>query len=228
SGPPVKLPFGESTGPVVLVLNTADETRASLGQIDVETGLFDLYITGSIETELFGAPASLPFESLITGRFDQESGEAAFQCESLVTVLEEADVPAVDCNHNGIEDEKEIEGGMVLDLNADGVPDSCQAARVMRFFHGEPLGGSIEARIGGYFQACSLSIPTYPGEACEEVMARFAAKVNEDECLAAQGVTAQTATGRLSLVGLGVSMEEEVLDPGIQGLHLGEPIVVRP
>ncbi len=227
-GPPVELPGGQATGEVILSLNTTQDTHRSLGQINNETGEFDLYVNGTIKTDFAGTSFSFPFESIITGQFDQESGLADFQCETLITVLPESDVPPTDCDHDGIHDAKQIEAGLALDLNRDSIPDACQASREMRFYNGEAAGGSIEAKIGGYNDTCAVAIPTYAGESCELVMDRLASAINENGCLRAQGISAEKESGRLAVTGMSVFLEENILDSGIQRLSFGEPLVVGP
>lgn len=225
-GPPVELPSGQMTGEIILSLNTTQDTHTSLGQINSETGDFDLYVNGTIETEVFGTNFSLPFESIITGNFDQETGFADFQCETLITVIPESDVPPTDCDQDGMNDVEQIDAGLALDLNRDSIPDACQSSREMRFYNGQASGGSIEAKIGGYNNACAVAIPTYAGESCELVMDRLASAINEDPCLQAQGISAEKASGRLALTGMSVFMEETILDSGIERLRFGVPLVL--
>ena len=221
-GPPVELPNGITTGDVVLSLNTA-ETQTSLGRMNVETGAFSLDIRGFIQTTVLGEPRSMPFESRINGQYDPVSGFTEFQCETLIVVEPESDTGNPDqCNPDEVPDLD----GLVRNPGTEthGATASCPTRRVLRFYHGKPQGGGLRAVVTGMSQSCVLEVPTFAGDTAQGVMERFAEQVATDKCLHRQGIRAQTSEGMLMIRGVGVSMQDEILDPGLERLHTGEPL----
>ncbi len=74
-------------------------------------------------------------------------------------------------------------------------------------FEGKALGGRISATING----CVVAISTEPGQSAEEVAEKFADAINENECLKAQGITATTTGGIVSVSGLDVDVTDTII-----------------
>ncbi len=80
-------------------------------------------------------------------------------------------------------------------------------------FEGKAEGGRIAATING----CLVAISTEPGQTAEEVAEKFAAAINENECLKAQGITATATGGIVSVSGLDIEVSDTIItDQGIR------------
>jgi hypothetical protein len=227
-GPPVVLPNGDVTSDVILSLNTAD-TMTSLGAMNMETGAYTLDIQGFLDTSLDGQPMTMPFESRITGQYDAATGFTDFQCETLIVTDANPDteVPTA-CDADEVPPIRTIRGDVSADRNGDGVLDACQTADVLRFYHGTPAGGGLRAVISGFGGACALEVPTFAGDTALGVQARFAAAVVGNDCMRRQGITAHAAEGVLTLSGPGLTLEDEIYDPGLQRLRSNVPLYLPP
>lgn len=130
----------------------------------------------------------------------------------------------VDCNSNGRDDAVDIASGDSQDLNGNGRPDECERRSLNWFFSGPAQGGQVIATFSGLTGACTITVLTLPGQSAETVAANFAAAVNSNACLAAQGVVASVAGRQVSVAGLELVEDDLVItDPGVR--HVTIPIL---
>lgn len=153
-------------------------------------------------------------DSLVAGGFLSASEAGAFK-EEVLREVEAQSFP--DCNRNGIDDATDIAQATSQDLNANARPDECEITTVVWEFSGVAAGGQVSATLQGYSGTCTVMITTLPGQTAATVAANFAAAVNADACLGAQGVTASAIGGVLRIRGLTLLLvSSAVTDAGLQ------------
>lgn len=137
----------------------------------------------------------------------------ALTADCIVEVL-----PPADCNSNGVDDAADVASGGSPDLNASGIPDECEQGVVVWVLSGTAQGGQISTMIQGFAATCTVTVSTAAGEPVSAVVAKVAAALNSDNCLAAQGIVAEALGSRLRITGLDLEpadITETMTDPGL-------------
>ncbi len=123
-----------------------------------------------------------------------------------------------DCNRNGIEDDIDIATGTSPDVDANGIPDECQSGSITWVLTGTAEGGSVSITVEGFFDTCTVIVPTVAGQTAAEVVALLAAAINADPCLVDQEITASADGTNLTIRGFHVgskTVSESIDDPGL-------------